>query len=109
MAKYLALVKYSPTGLAGARRDGYARRQEVLAGAAASLGGNLDAMWFTEGGEFDFAAVFDVDPDVMYTLTQIATSTGTASHTKVIALRTAEEADATMAHQYDWIPPGQTT
>jgi uncharacterized protein with GYD domain len=109
MPKYLALVKYSPAGLAGARRDGYGRRYEVLAGAAASLGGNLDAMWFTEGGEYDFAAVLDVEPDVMYTLTQIATATGTASHTKVITLRTATEADATMAHQYDWTPPGQAT
>ena|SRR3712207_5923230 len=108
MPKYLALVKYAPGPLTAVAKEGYTSREKMLAATAESLGGRLEGFWCTEGGDYDFAAVFEVPAEGMYIMSHLATASGVATHGKTIPLRTPAEADEWLKKTPNWTPPGQT-
>jgi uncharacterized protein with GYD domain len=104
--KFLWTAEYSPQGAGGAIKDGGTGRQKAIEGLVASVGGSLDACYFSGNGT---GVVLIVDiPDqasstaVLYTIQ----ASGATSNTSVTPLLTAAEVDAAMKLSPAYTPPG---
>ena len=107
MPKYLLPGKYTAEGLATVRKDGYVTWPKNNAGLLNSLGGALDCMYFTIGGEWDFCAIVECSADDLFAIYSTTGSSGVFERAAVHELGTAEEADASINSPLDWTPPGE--
>jgi uncharacterized protein with GYD domain len=105
MAKYLVQVSYSGDGLVGLMKDKAAGRVAAVRKAVVSLGGKLDAFYWTLG-EDDAITIVDMpDVEAVAALAISVSSSGLAT-TKTTRLLTADEIDTALSRSIRYRAPG---
>lgn len=105
MSKYLFYGSYTPEGYRGLIAEGGSKRIEAAKQALGSVGGSLEAFYFSFG-EYDFYILVDLPDNVATTaLTLAGNTTGTFSINGV-ALLTPQELDKATKMSVDFRPPG---
>ena len=105
MSKYLFYGSYTQEGYQGLMEEGGARRIEAAKQALGSVGGTLDAFYFSFG-ENDFYIIVDLPDNVTTTAVTLAGNSSGAFSIKGVALLTAEELDDAIRKSVDFRPPG---
>lgn len=106
MPKYMFQVSYTSAGAAGVLRDGGSKRCAAVEALVESVGGTLEAMYFTFGGS-DAVAIAELpDAAAAMGVSLVASASG-AARSDVIVLLTPEEVDAAAEKRLVYTPPGQ--
>ncbi|MDR7522492.1 MAG: GYD domain-containing protein [Armatimonadota bacterium] len=107
MAKYLVQASYSLEGTKGLRKDGGSKRRAVLHETASSLGGKLEAFYYTFG-DTDVVAILDLPDHASAAAAALTISaSGSVSHYKTTVLLTPEEIDQAAKKSVAYSPPGE--
>jgi uncharacterized protein with GYD domain len=105
MPKYLFYGAYTPEGYRGLMEEGGIKRREAAEKALASVGGSLEAFYFSFG-ENDFYIIVNLPDNVTTTAVSfVGNITGTFI-IKTIVLLTPEEVDEAIEKKVDFRPPG---
>lgn len=105
MPKYLFAVSYSPEGVRGLQKDGGTARRKAAEEVAKSVGGSVEAFYFSFG-ETDAYVVCDLpDNEAAAALALTVTASGAVA-AKTVVLLTAEEVDAAAKRSVTYRPPG---
>jgi uncharacterized protein with GYD domain len=104
--KFLWTAEYSPTAAGGVIKDGGTARQAAIEGLLASVGGSLDACYFSGSGA-GVVLIVDVPDQASSTAVLYTTqASGAISSYSVTPLLTAAEVDAAMKLSPAYTPPG---
>jgi uncharacterized protein with GYD domain len=106
MQKYLFYGSYTPEGYQGLLAEGGSKRIEAAKQTLESVGGSLEAFYFS-CGEQDFYIIVNL-PD--YVTATAVTLAGNASGTfgiRAVALLAPEEMDEVVRANIHFRPPGQ--
>ena len=105
MSKYLVQASYTADGVKGLAKDTGSGRKKAVARAIESLGGKLEAMYYSFG-EFDAVAIMDL-PDNAAAARFALKAAGTGQvHVKTTPLLTVEEVDKALVKKVDYRAPG---
>jgi len=80
--------------------------RQVAQRAVESVGGKLEALYFTFG-DHDFVGVVDVPDNVSAAALSLAVSSAGGSNFKTIVLLTPEEMDQAVRKEISFTPPGR--
>ena len=105
MAKYLLKVNYTVDGLKGLLAEGGSARRKVAEAAANSVGGSIESFYFAFGGTDVFIIADFPDKEAAAALAMTVTASGGAT-VETVVLLTPDEADAAVAKQIAYTPPG---
>ena len=105
MTKYLFYGSYSPEGYSELMKEGGAKRIEAAKQALGSVGGSLEAFYFSFG-ENDFYIIVDLPDNVTTTAVTLAGNVEGAFSIKGIPLLTTSELDEAVKKSVDFRPPG---
>jgi uncharacterized protein with GYD domain len=105
MPKYLLQVNYTADGARGLHKDGGTKRREVAANAAKSLGGNLDAFYFSFGTQ-DVVCLCDMPDAVSMAALSLAVTESGAAETTTTTLLSAEDMDHAVSKHSAYKKPG---
>lgn len=73
------------------------------------MGGTLEAVYFLNSTRWHLMTIQELpDSDAVFALLSFTGTTNALLDGEVIELRSAEEADAAIARQLAWVPPGQS-
>jgi uncharacterized protein with GYD domain len=106
MARYLFHGSYTPEGYAGLMKEGGSKRIEAARQALGSVGGSLEAFYFSFGEE-DFYIIVDLPDNVTATAVTLAGNVSGPFSIKGVPLLTAAELDEAVRMSVDFRPPGQ--
>ena len=106
MAKYLVIFKYTQEGLKGLFAEGGTKRREVTEQLVHSLGGKLEAYYYTFGKEDGFAIVDLPNNSTAATASLVVSESGAVS-TRVTVLLTPDEIDQAVKRKAEYRPPGK--
>jgi uncharacterized protein with GYD domain len=105
MPKFLIAGSYSADGLRGLQKDKASGRQAAVKEALASLGGNLEGVYYALGDN-DVYVLCDCPDHVTAAAMSLAASASGLVHTKTIPLMTVEETDRALAMKTGYRAPG---
>lgn len=106
MSKYLVQASYTAEGVKGLTKDTASGRRTAIAHAVESLGGKLEALYFSFG-EFDILGVMDLPDNAAAARFALrAASTGQVN-IRTTPLLTPEEVDKALLRTVDYRAPGQ--
>ena len=106
MPKYMFQVSYTSDGAKGLLKDGGSKRREAAQTLFESLGGSLDALYFTFG-ENDGFAVADMPDAASAAAASLMMAASGAVTNKTTVLLTPEEMDAAVQKSPSYTPPGR--
>jgi uncharacterized protein with GYD domain len=106
MPKYLFYGSYSTEGYMELMEEGGSSRIEAAKQALGSVGGSLEAFYFSFG-EYDFYIIVDLPDDVTTTAVTLAGNTSGMFNIQGVSLLTPEELDEAVRLNVDFRPPGQ--
>ena len=104
MAKFLIRAQYTPQGLQGAVKEGFASREDYLRGLIESLGGKTEA-WYFSYGEDDVVVIIDAEPAAAVALSLAVNQSG-AVRVNTTPLMTSSEMDAAGSQLPQFRAPG---
>ncbi len=108
MPKYLYQASYTADGVKGLAKDTGSGRKAAVAHAIESLGGKLEALYFSFG-EFDILGVVDLPDNAAAARFALrAAGTGQVS-IRTTPLLTPEEVDKALQKVVDYRAPGQAS
>ena len=105
MAKFLIRAQYTPQGLQGAVKEGFASREDYLRGLIESLGGKTEA-WYFSYGEDDVVVIIDAEPAAAVALSMAVNQSGAVSRLTTTPLLTSAEMDAARSQVPQFRAPG---
>jgi uncharacterized protein with GYD domain len=105
MPKYLIQVNYTPDGARGLHKDGGVKRREVAENTAKSLGGHLDAFYFSFGAN-DVVSICDMPDDISMAAVALAVTESGAAEIVTTPLLTAEDMDSAVSKHAAYRKPG---
>ena len=105
MAKYLIEAIYTAEGLRGLQKDKASGRKQAITKLVESVGGKVEAMYFSTG-EHDAILIVDVPDIVSGAALSLSVSASGLVRTKSTALLTVEETDRALAKQPAYRAPG---
>ncbi|HKJ26317.1 MAG TPA: GYD domain-containing protein [Anaerolineales bacterium] len=105
MAKYLFYGAYTPEGFAGLMKEGGSSRIDAAKQALGSVGGSLEAFYYSFG-ENHFYIIVDLPDNIATTAVTMAGNVGDAFTIHGIPLLTPEEMDQAVKKSVDFRPPG---
>jgi uncharacterized protein with GYD domain len=105
MPKYLFYGEYTPEGYKGLVKEGGTKRIEAAKQALGSVGGSLEAFYFSFG-ENDFYIIVDLPDNVTTTAVTLAGNVSGTFRIKGVPLLTAAELDEAVNKSVDFRPPG---
>ncbi len=105
MPKYLFHGSYTPEGFKGLLDEGGSKRREAAEQALKSVGGTLEAFYFSFG-EDDFYIIVDLPDNVSTTAVSFVGNVSGSFSIKTIVLLTPEEVDEAIKKSVDFRPPG---
>ena len=105
MSKYLFYGSYTPEGFKGLMKEGGSKRIEAAKQALGSVGGSLEAFYFSFG-ENDFYIIVDLPDNITTTAVTLAGNVSGTFRIKGVALLTATELDEAVKKNVDFRPPG---
>lgn len=103
--KYLFHGSYTPEGFQGLLAEGGSTRIEAAKQALNSVGGSLEAFYFSFGGE-DFYIIVNLPDDVSAMAVTLAGNVSGTFRIQGVALLTPEEMDRAVRMSVDFRPPG---
>ena len=106
MPKYLFHGSYTPEGIRGLMEEGGSKRVEAAEQALRSVGGSLDAFYFSFG-ENDFYIIVDLPDKVSASAVSFVGNASGTFRIKTVVLITPEEVDEAAKKSVDFRPPGQ--
>jgi uncharacterized protein with GYD domain len=106
MQKYLFYGSYTPQGYKGLLAEGGSGRTEAVQQALNSLGGNLEAMYFSFG-ENDFYTIVNLPDDINAAAFTMTANVSGAFTIKTASLLTPEEIDSAVRIGVNFRLPGQ--
>ncbi len=106
MAKYLANFKYTTEGLKGVFKEGGTGRRKATEQLAQSLGGKLEAYYFSFGYQDGFA-VLDFPDNVSAAAASLAVNASGAVAVSITVLMTPEEVDQAVKRNTSYRAPGK--
>jgi uncharacterized protein with GYD domain len=106
MPKYLIQASYTAEGLKGLQKDKASGRKTAVASAAETLGGKLEATYYTFGEE-DVIVILDLPDNVAASALSLAVSASGLVRTKTTPLLTVEETDKALAKSVSYRAPGR--
>lgn len=105
MSKYLFYGSYSTEGYRGLMEEGGSSRIEAAQEALGSVGGSLEAFYFSFG-EYDFYIIVNLPDDVTTTAVTLAGNTSGMFNIQGVPLLTPAELDQAVKQSVDFRPPG---
>lgn len=106
MAKFLVTVSYTMEGAKGIRKDGGSAREQVARSAVESLGGKLEAFYFSFG-EYDAIAIADLPSAAAAAGLSLAVASSGAARCRTTPLLTPVEMDHAASAKTAYRAPGQ--
>ncbi len=106
MPKYLLQASYTAEGAKGILKDGGSKRREVVEELLKSVGGKVEAFYFSFG-ESDAVAIVDGPDNVTAAAHSLAVNASGAVTLKTTVLLTPEEIDQATRKTVSYRPPGQ--
>lgn len=106
MAKYLVFFKYTMEGTKGLLAEGGTKRRQATEQLIHSLGGKLEAYYFTFGEEDGFTIV-DMPDNSSAAAASLVVSASGAVTSRVTVLLTPEEVDQAAKRRAEYRPPGK--
>jgi uncharacterized protein with GYD domain len=106
MAKYLIQFNYVGDGVKGLLKEGGSKRRDAVEQLIASIGGTLEAFYFSFG-EFDGLCIVDAPDNIGTAAATLLVNAGGAAATVTTVLMTPEEIDEATKKTADYRPPGQ--
>ena len=107
MPIFVQTVKYTPEALAAARKEGFASREAVAKAMVESAGGRVICNYWPFSPDWDYLGIGEFpSSDAAYALQSMLLASGAIQRFKTTELRTGAEADAAIAQQLKWTPPG---
>jgi len=106
MPKYLFYGSYTPEGYRGLMEEGSSKRVEPERQALGSVGGSLEAFYFSFG-ENDFYIILDLPGNVTTTAVTLAGNISGTFNINGVALLTPKELDEAIRIRVDFRPPGK--
>ena len=106
MPKYLIEATYSHDGLKGLTRDKASGRSAAVKKTAESIGGKVDAIYYTFG-DSDVIVIADFPDNITATALSLAVSSSGLVRTKTTPLLTVEEVDRAIGKTVQYQPPGR--
>jgi len=106
MPKYLFYGSYSKEGYRELMKEGGSSRIEAAKQALVSVGGSLEAFYFSFG-DYDFYIIVNLPDDVTTTAITLAGNTSGMFNIHGVSLLTPEELDEAVNLEVDFRPPGQ--
>ena len=101
--------KYTPEALAAVRKAGFASREPQMKSMAEQFGGTVVAVYWPATPDWDFVCLADLpSADDAYAVASFSNASGSFLRVQATQLRTSAEADAAIARQLNWTPPGQS-
>lgn len=105
MKKYLFYGSYTPEGYRGLLVEGGSVRIGVAQHTLESVGGSLEAFYYSNG-EQDFYIVVNLPDDVSATAVTLAGNASGTFRIRAVPLLTPEEMDEAVRTKVDFRPPG---
>lgn len=105
MSKYLFYGSYTREGYQGLMEEGGSQRIEAAKQALGSVGGSLEAFYFSFG-EKDFYILVDLPDNVTTTSVTLAGNVSGTFSIRGVPLLTPEELDEAIEKSVDFRPPG---
>jgi len=105
MPKYLFYGAYTPEGLKGLLAEGGSSRIQAAKQALKSVGGSLEAFYFSFGDN-DFYIIVDLPDNVSTTAISFAGNVSGTFSIKTVVLLTPEEVDEAVKKSVNFRPPG---
>lgn len=105
MPKYLFQGSYTQEGLRGLLDEGGSKRREAAEQAVKSLGGTLEAYYFSFGDN-DFHIIVDMPDNLSTTAASLVGNASGAFSINTVVLLTPEEVDEAIKKSVDFRPPG---
>jgi uncharacterized protein with GYD domain len=105
MQKYLFYGSYTPEGYKGLLAEGGSVRIDVSKQALQSVGGSLEAFYYSNG-EQDFYIIVNLPDNVSSTAITLAGNASGTFRIRAVALLTPEEMDEAVKMKVDFRPPG---
>jgi len=106
MQKYLLYGSYTPQGYKGLQAEGGSGRTDAVRQALNSLGGNLEAMYFSFG-ENDFYTIVNLPDDINAAAFTMTANVSGSFTIKTASLLTPEEIDSAVRIGVNFRLPGQ--
>ncbi len=106
MTKYLAQFSYTKEGLQGLLKEGGTKRREATEALAKSMGGKLEAYYFSFGDSDGFA-IFEAPDNMSAAAVALIVNASGAVTTKTTVLLTPEEVDKAVKISVSYRPPGK--
>ena len=105
MPKYLFHGSYTSEGVKGLLREGGSGRRAAAEQVVASVGGEIEALYFAFG-EDDFFLIANLPDDETATAISLKTAASGAVTTRTVKLLTPEQVDEAMKKTVQYRPPG---
>ena len=106
MAKYLVQFSYTGEGVKGLLKDGGSKRRDAVDQLVRSMGGTLEAFYFTFG-EHDGLCIVDAPDNIGTTAANLLVNASGGAVTTTTVLMTPEEVDEATKRSGEYRPPGQ--
>lgn len=106
MPKYLYQGSYTLDGIRGVVKDGGSKRRAAAQQALGSVGGKVEAFYFSLG-KHDVVAIVDVPDNVSVAAVSLAIGAAGGFRGQTTALLTPEEIDQAAKKAITYRPPGQ--
>jgi uncharacterized protein with GYD domain len=105
MGKYMFAATYTAEGLRGLLKDGGSSRVDVARKAAESVGGHLDAMYFSFG-DYDVYTICDLPDNKAAAAMSLTVGASGGVNSKTVVLMAPEEVDRATRETVDFHAPG---
>jgi uncharacterized protein with GYD domain len=106
-ATFAIAPKYTPETLAAVRKAGFASREPAMKALAEQFGGKFVAVYWLASPDWDYVSLIDLpSADNVYAIMSFDFASGAFLKGNATQLRTSAEADAAIARQLTWTPPG---
>ena len=106
MQKYLFYGSYTPEGYQGLMKEGGSVRIDVSQQALQSVGGSLEAFYYSNG-EQDFYIIVNLPNNLVSTAVTLVGNASGAFRIRAVPLLTPKEMDEAVKLKVDFRPPGQ--
>jgi uncharacterized protein with GYD domain len=105
MQKYLFYGSYTAEGYQGLLNEGGSARIDVSKRALQSIGGSLEAFYYSNG-EQDFYIIVNLPDNVSSTAVTLVGNASGTFRIRAVALLTPEQMDKAVKLKVDFRPPG---
>ncbi len=106
MAKYMLLVNYTLDGVKGLKAEGGSARVAAATELIEGLGGKVESFYFAFG-DTDAYVIADFPDSVSVVAAGLTVGAGGGATARTVVLVTPAEADAAVAKQTTYRPPGR--